>query len=168
MTSSTGAKPTRIPQVTLAAPIIVLESPEALTRTVKGLGLMGVPPVATFHVGGIKRYFYAKGGVVLFVLNDDGDELVLGTPKFGISLNTDEHGAAAAWLAEWLSDGDSGATTIPGSAVGMAEDDATFVKPDPHDIQGVVVIRVDDNKMSGPTPIPFVPPEDWLTWNGEN
>lgn len=155
-----------IPQVSLAAPILVMESTEALIRMVKGLGLMGVSPVATFHIGGIRRYFYARDGVVLFVLNDDGGESVLGTPKFGISLNTDEHGMAASWLAKWLSDGGS-ATTIPGSAVGMAEEDGTFVKPHPGDMQGVVVLRVEDNKMSGPAPVPFEEPEDWATWNGE-
>lgn len=157
-----------IPQVTLGPPILVMEGPEALTHQVRQLGLMGINPALTLHAGGIRRYLYVINGGIGLVLNDDADESPLGQPKFGISLITPDHEEAAAWLATSIHDGGWGAVTIRGSQLGLAEKAATFIAPFLNFMRGVFVVRVEDKDMGKPAPIPFVVPEDWATWNGEN
>lgn len=159
MTVSTDGS---IPQVVLAAPVLVMPSTNMLEKVVRAFAKMGIVPVLTLHTDKIHRFFYVnENGVVLFILNDDNTSSELGEPTFGISLITGEHAAAAEWLATELADDESEAWVVSGSVVDLADADATFVVPDG---DFVFPIRVRDEDMSGPAPESFEQPEDWATW----
>jgi hypothetical protein len=160
MPDSTDGK---IPRVTLAAPILVMPSTKMLEKVVRAFAKVGIEPVLTLHTDKIHRFFYVnEDGVVLFILNDDNTSSELGEPRFGISLITGEHAAAAEWLATELSDNESEAWVVSGSVVDLADADATFVVPDG---DFVFPIRVRDEDMGGPAPVPFERPEDWTAWH---